>query len=324
MRIVRGPVRRQITWAKLNNMGRCIQLGSIVLCLLGSVPGAFGQAGAIDPAPRNPGPLDNAERPFNQIAYGRYGNELSARARMNQVMELRLENLERTCCITETQRRKITVACKGDIKRFFDTIEEKRRRLRLAKGDDEREKIWEELSAFSGSLDDHLFNELSLFHKMLTKTLTQDQRARYQADRREAQAFAHRAQVESATEILDMALGLDDDQRERLKRLLLVETRPPKIAAPHRVATLFVLAQTVNLPESKFGPIIRKSQRMPATRFFAKLKQGLARELEAFKVEERGAATTAEAPDPDKPVHSDAAAPKPSTQPVRPPNAQID
>jgi len=211
------------------------------------------------------------------------------------LLGLRLDNLVRTCGIIETQRKKIELAGKGDIKRFFDSIEEKRRQLRTAKGEGEIDRIRTELSACARSLDDGLFDERSFFHKMMKRTLSQDQVARYQADRREARVFRHRALVAAAVRIFDRALGLDDAQRRTLTNLLLSETRAPKIAADHRAECLFVLAQSVNVPKSKLGPIFTNVQHELANRFIEKLKEGLAGELKDFEAAEKEAATKADA-----------------------------
>jgi len=281
---------------EVNHMVWRILFGLLTLCVAGGQSVAFGQTEAAEAAtevhaaaPPNQAHAENVERQINQIAYGRFANAAAARARLEQLLGLRLENIERVCGISETQRKKFELAGKGDIKRFFDAIDEKRRRIRAEGGGQQIDRIEEELSASARWLDTGVFEERSLFVKTVMKTLSADQVTRYQADGREARAFRHQAQVEGVVGIFDQALGLDNEQRRRLKKLLLVQTRSLKIAADHGAEYLFVLAQAVNVSESKLGPIFTKAQRGSANRFTAELKKSLASELKDFESAERGA-----------------------------------
>jgi len=290
---------------------------------------AFGQTEADETArdvlaPPQPNQAHPAtvEEQIDQMAYGKFGNAAAAKVRLEQLVGLRVENIERVCGITGAQKKKIELAGKGDIKRFLDSIEEKRRRLVAATGEKEEDRVREELSASSWSLENGLFDEGSLFVKMVKKSLSQDQLARYQSDRHEARAFEHQAHVEAVVGIFERTLGFDDEQRRRLKSLLLAETRLSEIDVDHRAAVWFVLAQAVNIPESKLQPILTNSQRGQVTRFFAELKEGLADELEKFESARRGAAHTDEDPEPDHVVKPAAAQPNTPTTGDRPANAK--
>jgi hypothetical protein len=274
-------------------------LGLLFLSFVCSATSAFAQvapdaAQKDAPAPPDHVPIENAQEQFDRMAYGQSRNAAAARERLEALLGAQLDNLERICSVSKTQRKKIELAGKGDIKRFFDAIEEKRRQMQTAKGEAEIDRLQTELAASATFLDNGLFDGRSFFHKTMRKTLSEDQVARYQADRRAAREFRHRALVGTSVAIFERALGLYDSQRRALTRLLLSETRPPTIAADHRVECVLVLAQAVNVPRSRLWPILTNDQKPSADRFIAKLKEGLAGELKDFEAAERAAAALAE------------------------------
>jgi len=224
------------------------------------------------------------------MAYGQSGTAPAARARLQELLALRLDNLERTCGLKETQRKTIDLAGQGDIKRFFDAIDEKRRQMRTAP-EGELNRLRNEMQASARSLDSAALDERSFVQKMVRRTLSADQLALYQSDRRQARAFRHQALVEATVGIFDLGVGLDDAQRRALTRLLLSETRLPKIAADKRAECIFVLGHAALMPDSKLGPIFRDVQRGPANRLIEKLREGLVAELRDFEAEEQRAAT---------------------------------
>jgi len=267
----------------------------IVLCFAGAENTAVGQqdfdgAEKIAPAAPQSDSAENAAQKFQQIAFGRFGNAAAARARLEERLSLRLEAIERVCGINVVQRKKIELAGKGDIKRFFDAIEANRRRVQAA-GEDEFERIQQELAASARSIESGLLDEKSFFVKTMKTTLSAEQLALYDDDRRRSRMLQHEAQVKAVVGVFERAIGLDDEQRRRLNMVLMAETRPLKISAEHQAECLFVLAQAVNLPEAKLGPIFTAMQRRAADRLIAELKNGLASELKSLEAAESGAPT---------------------------------
>ena len=64
-----------------------------------------------------------------------------------------------------------------------------------------------------------------IFAKASRRTLTDEQRGRYEKDLRDRRDFRHRAAVRWTVVMLARSLGLTDDQRRRLETVLLEETR---------------------------------------------------------------------------------------------------
>src|SRR5205823_7870412 len=117
-----------------------------------------------------------------------------ARQRFNSLLALRVEDIERTSTLTDAQKKKLQLAGRGDIKKFFDRYEAVKQKFQLMKNDEEKmQQIWQDINPLQTSLQTGLFHSDSLLIKALHNTLTSDQFARYDAIARERRAFHHRA-----------------------------------------------------------------------------------------------------------------------------------
>ena len=98
------------------------------LLIAGIAPGARAQADD-DPeeiAPQaQPQPAFTInEVNFNQWAFGGRGDANTIRQRLDSVLTLKVEEVERACSLTEAQSKKLRLAGRGDIKRFSDRVDE--------------------------------------------------------------------------------------------------------------------------------------------------------------------------------------------------------
>ncbi len=78
-------------------------------------------------------------------------------------------------------------------------------------------------------------------------------------------------------EVFDVATGCSDEQRERLTKLLLQETRLPSRLDDDEISVM--LAQAARLPESKIRPIFDESQWRSVSRLLEELNANLKEEL---------------------------------------------
>ena len=68
---------------------------------------------------------------FDQWVFGNMGvaNAGVARNKLDSLLTLNVDDLERTCGLTPVQKKKLLLAGRGDIKRFFDRIEDMRKKF---------------------------------------------------------------------------------------------------------------------------------------------------------------------------------------------------
>jgi hypothetical protein len=124
--------------------------------------------------------------------------------------------------LTPTQKKKLELAGRHDMKRFFDRVEDAKAEFRRLNGD------WNQvgdsifaLQRMQNQPHSELFGEESMLAKTLKKNLTPEQIARY--DRK-----VYRDRVEWVAALLDRRLRLNPQQHRRLVDVVVQETPPLK------------------------------------------------------------------------------------------------
>ncbi len=193
------------------------------------------------------------------------GNAASARKELDRSLLLNIQDIDRVCKLTETQKKKLELAGRGDIKRFYDhyeVVKQKFQRLKQKQQDDNWQELWNELwqdiNPLQMSFQSGLFHEDSLLHKSLRHTLTAEQLPRYQAQAEERRRFYHLASIELAVNSFEECMPLRDAQRQELIALLLKELKPPRKS--NRNELYVVMVQMSLLPDDKLKPVFDRTQ----------------------------------------------------------------
>jgi hypothetical protein len=205
---------------------------------------------------------------FDQwVASARFDREdgvAAARGWLEELLKFKLDDLGRACSITAVQYKRVELAGRGDIKRFFDQITEKRRKLHVVPSQEALDQLLLECRKLQYSFGEQLFGDGSIVSKIIPKTLTAEQLGVCRRALRESTRFAHRARVDLVLQSLDIVVGLTDVQRLRLTELLLENTLPlaesPPAGAEPRDDFALTLAQAARLPDAKFRTICDNSQ----------------------------------------------------------------
>jgi hypothetical protein len=172
---------------------------------------------------------------------------------------LQVDDVGRACKLSEIQKRKLILAGKGDIKRFLDKVDEKRKKFEKVKTDQNKvNEIYQELQPLQVTLNSGLFTEGSLFSKTLKKTLEGEQATHYDQIAREKRLFRYRAKVELAVASLDQSVGFSDAQRRKLVDVILSETTAPIRYGQYDYWV--VMYQAGRIPESKLRPMFDEQQ----------------------------------------------------------------
>lgn len=189
----------------------------------------------------------------------RSGDAATGRARINSRLKAILDEIGQVCDLNETQQQKLSLAARGDIARFFDRVEEVRRKSLAVKNDQNRmNEIWPDISSLQQQLARGLFGDKSLFAKTLRKTLTAEQQAKYQAILLDRRRTGYKVAIEATLPKLGNGIDLSREQIEALQKLLLEETQPPLLFGQHdRNVVMFRLSQ---LPAAKLKDVLSKTQ----------------------------------------------------------------
>jgi hypothetical protein len=196
---------------------------------------------------------------FDQWIFGNQGGSSMARVRLAASLKLKLGEVERFASLSAAQKTKLELAARGDVKRFFDEVENRRKEFQTVRQDQAKfGAFYQTLQPVQLAFQAGLFETGSIFARTLRKTLQADQLARYDAAARERSLFRYRAKVGLAVANLDRSVGLTADQRRRLTTLILQETRPPRKFG--QLDTQLVLYQLARLDEAKVRPIFNEAQ----------------------------------------------------------------
>jgi hypothetical protein len=210
---------------------------------------------------------------IDQTVLGSSEGSLEVRAQLETILALKIEYLDRACGITGSQKRKLELAGRGDVKRFFDAVDEHRQRYDAVKNRQQAfAKLQTEVQALANRRGKQLFDEASIFAKTLSKMLTAEQTARIDTAARRSRSFRHRAKVDLVVQSLDVLAGLRDEQRRRLTELLVRETRPARNSLADFDVEI-VIAQAAQLPESKIRPVFDDDQWRSVAPVLQTLKQ---------------------------------------------------
>jgi hypothetical protein len=219
---------------------------------------------------------------LERLVFQQYGTASGARHQLDWQLAMQLIEIERPCKLTEEQKRKLQLAGRGDIKRFFDRYEEVKRKAEAREQDEQLvQEILEDINTLQMTLQTGVFGEDSLLVKSLPNTLTGDQFARYNAMAQERRASHHRQNIERAVAIfkrrfeilrLNRTIALPKDLRQELITLMTQETKPSRKPGPYDAQVLLV--QLAHVPEEKLKSLRRGSvancesavSRLPTTR----------------------------------------------------------
>lgn len=208
---------------------------------------------------------------FDQWVFGSQVGTDRMRTLLDKQLQARISDIERNCPITEAQRKKLWLAGHGDMKRFFDRVEEKRRKFQGTKQDPNKiNEIFQEVQPLQASFHAGLFGETSIFTKTIRQTLSDDQNARYERALDEKAMFRYRARVELMASTLGNSLGLSSEQRRQFVKVVLEESRPPRSfgSSDYQV----VLLHTAKIPEAKLKPIFDADQWPVLKRYLVQAK----------------------------------------------------
>jgi len=219
---------------------------------------------------RAPQPVWTDEN-FDQWIFQQDQNPAGARKRLDSALVMHLEAIERASQLTDAQRKKLQLAGRGDMKRFFDRYETAKQKFQLVKDDQQKmQEIWQDISPLQMSMQAGLFDADSLFYKSLHNTLTGEQWAKYDAVDRERREFSYRASIVQAVSGWEQGMPLRDAQRRELIRLLTKETKPPRKLTPY--AGTWILFQLSHIPQEKLKPIFDEVQWKTMRQYLANSK----------------------------------------------------
>jgi hypothetical protein len=206
---------------------------------------------------------------FNSSFFGERTRAETERILKSQ-LAVNVEVAVRAFELSAAQREKLQLAGEGDLKRLFRSID----RLRDAWAEIAQEQ--EKVNEFNGRFvmlrvklqRGAVFDESSLYHKVLCQTLTKEQSARSDRLERERRKIQYEANIDTILANVADRMALRVDQRRRIVKLVLDEMEPPKKLGQYD--SQVVLCQLSILKDEKLKPILNDFQMRSFKREFGR------------------------------------------------------
>ncbi len=196
---------------------------------------------------------------FDQWVFGGPRNSRAGRNKLDSLLTLQVDDVARMCTLSEAQKKKLLLAGRGDIKRFFDQVEEKRKKFGKVKNDKTKfNEIYQELVPLQAALNSGLFGAGSIYSKTIRRVLSEEEDARYQRVIQDKNRFRYRAKIELVVAQLDQSVGLRDEQRRKLVELIMSETQLPTRFGQYDY--YLVMYQAGQVAEAKLKPLFEDRQ----------------------------------------------------------------
>jgi hypothetical protein len=200
------------------------------------------------------------EADFNRWIFRNNTDGLAgARKEMDTILALHIDDIDRTCNLTEAQKKRLQLAGRGDIKQFYVLYETARRKfLEVRQNPQKMNAFFAEISPLQTKVQSGILDEDSLLFRSLHNTLTSEQWALFEARSRERRASRYECQIEIAVGMLEMNVPLTNSQRRELIGALKKLTRPPRKlgALTHQV----VMYQMAHLPDAEIKTLFDEVQ----------------------------------------------------------------
>jgi hypothetical protein len=247
---------------------------------------------------------------LERSVFQQYGTASGARRHLDLELAMQIREIGRTCKLADSQKHKLQLAGRGDIKRFFDRYEEVKRKAEATEQDEQVvQEIPQDINALQMNLQAGLFHDDSLLIKSLPNTLTGNQLARYNALARELRASRHRENIQRAAASFqrwfqvirrNQNVTLRKEQREKLITLMTQETKPSPHPGPYD--TQVILVQLSRLPEERLKPLFDEDQWPIVSQQLAGYQQQepMLKQAGLMPVADDGADSSDERPRPEK------------------------
>jgi hypothetical protein len=197
----------------------------------------------------------------NQWIFGGNLQPEDGRRRLEQQLQVRLEEITERCELSAEQSSKLRRAGRGDIVRFLRQVGEvqrmvsgKRRNVDMAM------LINDHVQPLQLILQTGPFVPDSLFHKTAARTLDPSQQSLLAELNDQRKRAAFRSRVELAIALLERSIPLLDEQRNELVELILARVDPVSLGRGD-LDLLWIQYQISTLPDQQLEEIFLEPQR---------------------------------------------------------------
>ncbi|MBI5759547.1 MAG: hypothetical protein HZA46_13595 [Planctomycetales bacterium] len=250
------------------------RIGSIAVAMflaVGTVTHADDDDDPLDEVAAQAARFEMPENQFESWMFQTLPNASAARAKLEKLLALHTQDVDQACRLSEAQQKKLQLAGRGDIKRFFEQVEVVRRKFLLVRKDQNKvNEIWQDIQPLQLTFLSGLHGPDSFFRKTLRNILNERQFEDYSRLATERQLFQYRAKVELVVSVLEGGLPLRDEQRQRLITTIVEHSQPPR---RYGQQDYYVVMWSISkIPEATLKPLFDEAEWKALTRQFAQVR----------------------------------------------------
>lgn len=199
--------------------------------------------------------FDLNEDTFNQWLY----NASQGQFDPHSEVQLAVEAVDRACGLTDPQLDKLRLAGQGDYARFEQRAAELREKyVGKTYSQNDVGNIYQKIQPLAQIYQAGLLGDSSLFSKVMIRTLSREQIAEFELVEHERRQASYAAKVGLFITTLERSCPLTDEQRTALEKLILSETRPPKVFGQYD--WYVIMFQASQIPDEKYTQFLDEPQ----------------------------------------------------------------
>ncbi len=204
---------------------------------------------------------------FDQMLFQNDGNATNREEQVLTRIELQIAEVDKVCQLSDEQKQKLQLAARGDLQRLLSEAAPLRLKFNKLVKDgmlegpnamEEYQRLHQELQPlqlrFNRGLTD---GPTSLFMKVLPRTLTAEQQAKYDVVTTERRRFRYQAIIAVCLVNLEDIVFLSESQRDTITTLLLAMPPPRHMG---QYDTYVIFARIGAIPTEKLEPLFSPRQ----------------------------------------------------------------
>ncbi|MCG8648238.1 MAG: hypothetical protein MI861_00305 [Pirellulales bacterium] len=201
------------------------------------------------------------EQSFIQNIFRNQQSFASARKHCEQALKVQIDFVENSVTLTDQQRRKLELAGRGDIHRFFTDVQRVKRGIKFGGiPRDQWQQVWQKTQPLQARYSAGLHGSNSLFAKTISAALEPSQRETFAATKRKREQAIYEDNIRMALSMLDRKVPLTRRQRLTVTELMLKETSPPTFYGEASMHFYVVLFQMTQVPQDELKSIFADNE----------------------------------------------------------------
>lgn len=195
-----------------------------------------------------------SENQVEQWIFRNSSTPTSAKGKLDDALQTHISLIANTVGLNDEQRRRLELAGKGDIARFWSLVVRLKQKYPGGRMSQEKfNQMWQEIQPLTTRFAAGLHGRHSLFEKMLPGILSESQLQTYAAEEKARRVRHFRAKVEATVQILDQRVPMTDAQRKTFVELTVTKTEPPLAFGQNDF--YLILWRMSQIPEADLRPL---------------------------------------------------------------------